>query len=45
MAGFQVPKVDKKLPVYMKMSELKKFLDFLEKDDNVYALRNEVMLL
>lgn len=43
MLGIQAPKADKKLPIYMRLSELKKFLSFLKTHEHPYALRNELI--
>lgn len=43
MLGIQAPKADKKLPIYMRLSELQKFLSFLKTHEHPYALRNELM--
>jgi len=43
MAGIQAPKIDKKLPVYMKLVELQQLFRFLEADQRKFALRNHVM--
>lgn len=43
MAGIETPKAQKKLPVYMRLSELQQFLRYLEGHEHPYALRNELM--
>ncbi|MCM3584221.1 tyrosine-type recombinase/integrase [Mesobacillus maritimus] len=43
MAGIETLKQDKKLPVYMSLSELKKLFHFLEQNQGRFALRNHLM--
>jgi site-specific recombinase XerD len=43
MAGIEIPKHDKKLPVYMTLSELQKLFGYLEQDQGRFALRNHLM--
>ncbi len=43
MAGIETPKHDKKLPVYMTLSELQKLFRYLESDQGRFALRNHLM--
>ncbi|HZH60663.1 MAG TPA: hypothetical protein VEY70_14025 [Metabacillus sp.] len=43
-AGIIAPKTDMKLPVYMKMEEVKQLFASLERDESPLSLRNETMI-
>nr|WP_312752913.1 tyrosine-type recombinase/integrase [Bacillus mobilis] len=43
MNGIEKPKLDKKLPIYMTLQELRRFLAHLEGVQGRFALRNKVM--
>jgi integrase/recombinase XerD len=43
MGGIATPKADKRLPVYVRMNELKQLFQSLEFSSKPYALRNELM--
>lgn len=45
MHGIEKPKLDKSLPVYMTLDELKCFLNYLNSADNHFALRNKAMFM
>lgn len=45
MHGIEKPKLDKSLPVYMTLDELKCFLNYLNRADNRFALRNKAMFM
>ncbi|WP_046173356.1 tyrosine-type recombinase/integrase [Domibacillus indicus] len=44
MGGIEPPKADKKLPVYMSLSELQQLFRFFEKNDSRFSLRNHLMI-
>lgn len=44
MAGIKAPKADKRLPVYLTHSEVKKLFQVLENDTRKAARRNELMI-
>ncbi|MGC5328178.1 tyrosine-type recombinase/integrase [Brevibacillus sp. SYSU BS000544] len=44
MVGIQSPKSDKKLPVYLTISELQKLFHSLENDQGKFCKRNELMI-
>lgn len=43
MNGIEKPKLDKKLPIYMTLQELRRFLTYLESYKGRFAMRNKVM--
>ncbi|WP_316571370.1 tyrosine-type recombinase/integrase [Neobacillus sp. YIM B06451] len=43
MSGIETPKHDKKLPVYMTLSEVQKLFGYLEQSEERFAMRNHLM--